>query len=56
MAGGASNETRSNTFDRDSAKAPNFESGTAPKTHPSSNGEASQALHRSAHEAQRVHA
>lgn len=51
MAGGESNETRSNTFDRDSAKAPNFESGNAPQTHPSSNGEASQALHRSAHEA-----
>jgi ATP synthase protein I len=51
MAGGESNETRRNTFDEDSAKAPGFESGNASQTHRLTNGEASHALHRSAHEA-----
>jgi ATP synthase protein I len=51
MAGGESNEKSRNAFDEDSAKAPDFESGTASTTQPTSNGEASHALHRSAHEA-----
>lgn len=51
MAGGESNESSRKTFDEDSAKAPDFESGNASRAHPSSNGEASHALHRSAHEA-----
>jgi ATP synthase protein I len=51
MAGGESNDMSRKTFDEDSAKAPGFESGNASQTHPSSDGEASRALHRSAHEA-----
>jgi ATP synthase protein I len=51
MAGGESNDMSRKTFDQDSAKAPEYESGNASWTHPSSDGEASQALHRSAHDA-----